>query len=363
MKIRTIKNEDGYVIVSALLILVLLTIIGITATQTSITESKISGNMIITKMNFYAAESGPQVASLQLLDPNFLSEDDYSNPNWMGTDTMQLSNGTEFTFEVTHQIDADGKVVRYGDSNGDFIWEINTTHGRPLEIVRSYGTHLAKGGEQAVEVRLIHSPPFVTPEAALWVDDPDAVDFKGNASVIGDSSDPTVCADVPDVIHHIDPINPMDEPKHFGDEYVHESSGGMYPFHQVKKALSRSADHIGTTFPTAIAEASTADDPVIIVIEGDLQINNEDLKLPAYGVLFVNGNLRINGNVEWYGLIVSTGNTSIGNGTANITGSLVTGDSADVDISGTIEIQYDCTVMADLYDNLSKYRMTSWRQI
>lgn len=358
-----IQNEQGYVLISALLILVLLTIIGISAIQTSTTESKISFNSLIAHMNFYAAESGPQVAKLHLLDSDFLSEDDYSNPDWEGTDTFELPNRTEFTFVITHQLDSDGNVLRYGDSNGDYLWEINTTHGRPLEIVRSYGTHLDHEGEAAVEVRLIDSPPFITPESALWVDDPDAVDFKGNATVIGDSTDPSVCSDVPDVVHHLTPINPMDEPKHFGDEYVHESSGGMYPFSQVKKALARRADHIGTTFPTAIAEASTADDPVIIIIEGDLQINNEDLKVPAHGVLFVDGNLRINGNVEWNGLIVSTGNTSIGNGTADITGALVTGDSADVDIAGTITIQYDCNALANIYNNLSGYRMTSWKQI
>lgn len=358
-----LRNQDGYVIVLALLILSILTILGLSSIRTSITEQNISTNSMIYHMNFYAAESGAPVAAITLKSEDFLPETEYGNADWMGTDTLDLPNGTEFTYEVFHQINADGEVLRYGDSDDDHLWEINTTVGRPLEIVQTHGTHIGRGGDAAVEVKLIYSPAFVLPEAALWVDDPDKVDFKGNASVIGDSSDEDVCPDVPDVLHHVNPLNPIDEPKHFGDEFVHDSSGGMYPFGPVKDNLSKRADYIGSTFPTALAEASTPENPVIIIITGDLQINNEDLKVPAYGVLYVDGNLRINGNVEWTGLIVTTGDASVGNGTADINGSLVTGESADVDISGTIVIQYDCTALKNMFDNLSGYRMTSWKQI
>ena len=360
---NSLKNENGYAIISAVLILALLTLIGVSSLRTSITEVQISTNFLIHYMNFYAAESGAPVASIYLLDSDFLPESDYSNPDWMGTDTMNLANGTQFTYEVIHQVNSDGDVLRYGDVNGDYLWEINTTHGRPLEVVTTHGTHIGRGGDAAVQVRLQFTPPFILPEAALWVENPDTVNFKGNATVSGDSTDPSLCSDVPDVLHHLNPINPKDEPAHFGDEFVHESSGGMYPFGPVKDNLSKRADYVGDTFPTEIAEASTIDNPVVIIIEGDLEINNEDLKVPAYGVLYVDGNLRINGNVEWTGLIISTGNTSVGNGTADIIGSLVTGESAEVDISGTITIQYDCSVLNDLYGNLSRSRMTSWRQI
>jgi hypothetical protein len=358
-----LKNEKGFAIVSALLILMAVTIIGISSMSTSITEVQISTNSLIYHMNFYAADSGAPVASIDLLDSDFLSESEYSDVDWIGTSTINLGNGTQFTYEIIHQVNSDGDVLRYGDVDGDYLWEINTTHGRPLEVVTTHGTHIGRGGDATVKVTLQFNPPFVVPEAALWIENPDTVNFQGNATVTGDSTDIGVCSDVPDVIHHLNPIDPMDEPKHFGDEFVHESSGGMYPFGPVKDNLSKRADYIGSEFPTDLAEASTPDNPVVIIIEGDLEINNQDLKVPAYGVLYVDGNLRINGNVEWTGLIVSTGNTSIGNGTADIIGSLVTGESAEVDISGAITIQYDCSTLKDLFVDLSRYRMTSWRQI
>ena len=51
------KNEDGSVLVVAILILVLLTIIGISAMSTTNVELKISGNEKSYKMALYAAEA------------------------------------------------------------------------------------------------------------------------------------------------------------------------------------------------------------------------------------------------------------------------------------------------------------------
>ncbi|UCF83665.1 MAG: hypothetical protein JSV50_21290 [Desulfobacteraceae bacterium] len=55
--VRRGKNENGSVLVVALLILVLLTIIGISAMSTTNVELKISGNEKSYKMALYAAEA------------------------------------------------------------------------------------------------------------------------------------------------------------------------------------------------------------------------------------------------------------------------------------------------------------------
>jgi Tfp pilus assembly protein PilX len=53
-----LKRDDGSVIVAAMMILVLLTIIGISATSTSNTELNITSNAQLHKMAFFTAESG-----------------------------------------------------------------------------------------------------------------------------------------------------------------------------------------------------------------------------------------------------------------------------------------------------------------
>ena len=56
--INQAKNEEGFVLVIALLILVFLTIIGISATTTTQIELQISGNEKFYKIAFYNADSG-----------------------------------------------------------------------------------------------------------------------------------------------------------------------------------------------------------------------------------------------------------------------------------------------------------------
>jgi hypothetical protein len=52
-----INNENGFVIVIALIMLAVVTVIGIAATRTSETELQISGNEKLHKLSFYAAEA------------------------------------------------------------------------------------------------------------------------------------------------------------------------------------------------------------------------------------------------------------------------------------------------------------------
>ena len=51
-----LNNEDGVVMIAALMVLVLLTIIGIASTNISNTEIRISTHELIHQQNFYRAE-------------------------------------------------------------------------------------------------------------------------------------------------------------------------------------------------------------------------------------------------------------------------------------------------------------------
>lgn len=53
----TVNNENGFVLVTAVLVLVIVTIIGIAATRTSETELQIVGNEKLHNLAFYAAEA------------------------------------------------------------------------------------------------------------------------------------------------------------------------------------------------------------------------------------------------------------------------------------------------------------------
>jgi len=64
--IRHVDNEGGFTMIAALLMLMLLTIIGVTAINTSTTETMISSAETVKSTAFYAAESGAEPATIML---------------------------------------------------------------------------------------------------------------------------------------------------------------------------------------------------------------------------------------------------------------------------------------------------------
>lgn len=66
---KTIKNERGFVLITSLLMLTILMIIGISATNTTTIELQISGNDKAAKQTFYQAEAGTQVG-IELVEDN-----------------------------------------------------------------------------------------------------------------------------------------------------------------------------------------------------------------------------------------------------------------------------------------------------
>jgi hypothetical protein len=84
--ISHVKNEQGSVIVAALMILVLLTIIGIAATHMSTTEISISTNSLLYERAFYTAEAGLEHAKeslkLQFVEFNDVIIRGGGDPKW-----------------------------------------------------------------------------------------------------------------------------------------------------------------------------------------------------------------------------------------------------------------------------------------
>jgi len=64
-----LKNEEGFVLIVALMIMVILTLLGISATTTSIIERKIAVNEVLHKDSFYRADGGSE-AGIALTEAN-----------------------------------------------------------------------------------------------------------------------------------------------------------------------------------------------------------------------------------------------------------------------------------------------------
>ena len=129
-----INNQQGSVIIMAVIILALLTVIGISATNTSTTEVKITTNALLHNMAFYAADSGiaagrAALNNLKMADRGSwdvllfnLNAADEDKPleviTWNGTDCTTLNDiidadggrtvgPTTFTLAIEDNIDLD----------------------------------------------------------------------------------------------------------------------------------------------------------------------------------------------------------------------------------------------------------------
>ena len=92
-KNQLLKNEEGSAILLALVILMLLTVLGISATTTSTVEVQIAGNESMYKRNFYLAEAAAMEAAQRIDD----ADDDDLVPlttsfGWLEDDTVDMTD-------------------------------------------------------------------------------------------------------------------------------------------------------------------------------------------------------------------------------------------------------------------------------
>ena len=84
-----VNNEDGSIIIAALLVLVLLTIVGIASTNVSNTEIGIASHTTAYQQNFYRAE-GATIEATTLLEG--VSNPILNPPSWLEPDVDLITN-------------------------------------------------------------------------------------------------------------------------------------------------------------------------------------------------------------------------------------------------------------------------------
>jgi hypothetical protein len=113
-----LKRDDGSVIVAAMMILVLLTIIGISATSTSNTELNIASNAQLHKMAFFTAESGWYVMADWLDDQYPLPIVPLGSDEFRGNNSID-DDGDGFTDELDEYIAFTVSQFNQGSDSAD----------------------------------------------------------------------------------------------------------------------------------------------------------------------------------------------------------------------------------------------------
>ena len=73
------RNEEGFALIISMMIMLVLTMLGIFATNTSVLELNISGNAKIAKEAFFRADGGTQVGS-ELIEENVSCPNGFTSP-------------------------------------------------------------------------------------------------------------------------------------------------------------------------------------------------------------------------------------------------------------------------------------------
>jgi Tfp pilus assembly protein PilX len=150
---RRHKNEEGSVLVIALVILVLLTVIGISASRNTAIELQISGNEKFHKMAFYAADGGTEVGA-ELLEQNI--EQRQFDTSTVGS--VVIENSSFWSKLTSGTTDAYIPNVSGGRVELEFYGNSQLSTGGAIQLISGYeGKGKGAGGSGAFLVHVIRS--------------------------------------------------------------------------------------------------------------------------------------------------------------------------------------------------------------
>jgi len=375
-----------------MLLLLVATLIGISALNTSTYEIRIAANERASVQAFYAAEAGINEFMGRFRDgaTNEIADNDPSNPNWRvvlakypgrnaariayvsgGPNSVaSLQNELDFGVEIKHKTDAANKVVKYG--------------GIPVYILKSYGS-TADGGNKVLEVELIKSPNY-DPPAALYSEMPIRIhgssiyingrDGCGAWNKPGIMSTTTMISPIiksgspsiegsPSEVTQASIPPPTDLPLRDMLNYIKGDAHFKYGFNE-NQALSGYSASWGTPTSNDTTVPMTYTGPMNIIYF-NMQ-STQTLKLTGdshgAGILLVEGNLEIDGSFAWYGIVLTTGAIALtGGGQKHITGGIIAGKNATMEIDGNAGIIYCSVVSKKLKEIIPSSKITRWREI
>jgi hypothetical protein len=394
MKDRRLREEKGIVLVLGMLLLLIVTLIGISALNTSTYDLRISGNERTSVQAFYVAEAGINEFMGRFRDraANQMPDNDPSNPNWkvlfakypgkgatqIGYASMDpnsipsLQSQLDFGVEIRHKIDATNQVTKHA--------------GVPIYILKSHG-FTAEGGNKVIEVELLKSPNY-DPPSALYSEMPvyihgTSVYINGNdgcgtrnkpgvitttntAPPITESDNPAINGSPAKVTVTSDPpptsltiqemVNYLKDDADFKYGYSENQTLNGYSDSWGSPTISDSTVPMTYTGPMNIVYFNMNGDKTLI-LKGDSH---------GAGILLVEGNLEINGGLSWYGVILVTGKVEYtGSGQKIVTGGIMAGKKATIgtEIGESASIIYCSAVSDKLKEIVPPIKMTRWREI
>ena len=145
---KTINNEQGFVLIASLMMLMILLVIGIAATNTTTIELQISGNDKAAKQNFYEAESSAYEGSWALKSIIDELDNGTTPPFVQKTVSSRQVDKASFRSDQKAELDTGLRVsstwIAEGDTNENSAdGVLDNTSYRSLDLGASDGASLS----------------------------------------------------------------------------------------------------------------------------------------------------------------------------------------------------------------------------
>jgi Tfp pilus assembly protein PilX len=407
--LKSLNNQNGAVLVTAILIMSVLVLLGATAVMTTSTDLKIAGHFKTGEQAFYAAEAGIEEARARLRANaasaiQDLTPTDTEWARYIGTVTKSqgkgynsgnpkhmvvasLQSALDYTVKIVHQTDSAGNLLYWGDANGDGRYERTTSPTNPtglanqvIYVVTGYG--FAAQSNRTVESEMSKVPPITAP-AALYVEASTTIQGS-STNVIG--VDQCGGASLPGVVTTLaaGTVSKTGNPVVCGATYPCDSGawdvvggGTNMDIQSIVNSWRDAANyqysvsgdtHTGMAWGTPTMGA-TLQNPSSCSTTNVVYYNTNgtDIKLAGgtsgCGILLVDGDLEVNGGFTWHGMVIVSGSIRyLGGGDKNITGAVLAGGSMDADlVGGNANIVY-CSSAINNQSYYQALRKLSWAE-
>ena len=394
-------NDRGVVLVTAVLVLAVLMILGTTAFLQTNTDVRIEMNFLAEQKAFYAAEAGIEEARarLCLAASNAIVDEDPTNPDWMacvGTKseatggkravpnclswTPSVQTALDYTVTIEHGNDGSGRVLYWGDSDGNGTNEKNAAgRGETIYLVTSFGR--CGTALKIIRAEMARVPP-ITAVSALYVKAPTTVQGPG-VHILG--ADGCGKSDLPG----ISTAGPPGSVTESGSPTITGSTRVQYdgPNRDIRAMIDALKGHADFLYETPSATQGGSDRPgpgdgwgspaagasfrgpsvcsdsnIVHYDTGGTFIRFSD-GVTGCGILLVDGDLEITGDFSWHGAVLVSGSVRFtGPGNRNVTGTLMAGGSAGSSLIGGDTTIVRCGTAVDGQTLKRPLLILSWRE-
>jgi hypothetical protein len=414
------RHDQGVVLVAALGLVIILSLVGGIAAYLSTTNAQIGGNERISANAFFVAEAGTEEARARLrgnAGANQIVDTAPANSVWrayIGTQERaeaigynasnalhtlyaSLQNNLDYVVEIRHAADAGGNVEYWGDpdQNGSFLRNfIGGAHSTNIYVITSYGSKGSANKTVEIEAAPIPPPPSAGPlyveaetnilGASTYVlgEDPDnpGTEACGGAAVAAITT--PLASDSgknggPPIYENGNPhIDGSPNVNYSATDIDVQAMIDTYKYRADFSYSVTSETQTGTEIPgpgdgwgnptlgTTLQDPSDCNPENVVYYN----TNNTYIKLSGgvtgCGILLIDGDLDVSGDFFWYGSILISGQVVYtGAGNKNVTGTVMSEGSADIDVVGGNANNVYCS---DALTNITTFRplrILSWREV